>query len=118
MFRYLIVLAVLAGIVTSCGSTVTTAQLDNPSRATSTVNATNAWNSVCAQYNFIPKPNDPNITFFQGYYGRNFLVDFTAITQQVNLLVGLNGVEMPSGGNDVMKFKIENWGLLGGGGLF
>jgi hypothetical protein len=116
VFRYLLVLAVFACIATSCGANNAT-QFDTPNRATSTVNATTAWNSVCAQYNFIPKPSDPAVTFYQGYYGRNFLLDFTLITTRVNTMVGLLNVQSPSTGNDVMQFKIENWGLLGGGGL-
>jgi hypothetical protein len=92
-------------------------QLESPSREVSVTNATDAWNSVCTQYHFVPKPNDPSITFSQGYYGSNFILDFTLITMRVNLMVGLLDVQQPTTGSDVMKARIENWGLLGGGGL-
>jgi hypothetical protein len=116
VFRYLILLAIFACIATSCGSNNAT-QFDTPNREVSTVNATTAWNSVCAQYNFIQKPINPSITFNQGYYGHNFLLDFTLVTTRVNLMVGLLSVQAPTDGSDVMKAKIENWGLLNGGGL-
>ena len=80
--------------------------------------ATNAWNSVCGQYRFIPKPLDSRLTFAQGYFGYNFTADMQAITNHVNYILSIEqpsggndvmSIEQPSGGNDVMKFSIESW---------
>jgi len=111
MLRIFVALASVVLLVGSCGTATTNFQSD--SRTVSSVDATNAWNSVCAQYHFIPKPSDRTTTFAQGYFGHNFLADDAAITNAVNLIT-LN-VTAPTSGNDVMSIKIENWGLLGGG---
>jgi hypothetical protein len=116
VLRILLALAAILLIATSCGANNATL-VDTPARNTSVVNATDAWNSVCAQYRFIQKPSDPTVTFSQGYYGGNFIVDFAAITARVNVIVGLFNVQQPTTGSDVMKARIENWGLFGGGGL-
>ena len=114
MLRIMIAVTLCAciAILSSCGSTQTS-QFSTTDRALSAVDATNAWNSVCATYHFIPKPANSTTTFAQGYYGRAYLIDITAITTAVNAIT--LGIEVPSGGNDVMKTKIENWGLVGGG---
>jgi hypothetical protein len=65
VFRYLLVLAVCACIATSCGSNAAFVA-DNATRSVSSIDATTAWNQVCAQYHFIPKPPDTRLTFFQG----------------------------------------------------
>jgi hypothetical protein len=112
--KFLLALMAITCVATSCGST-STAQLDTPARAVSVTDATSAWNSVCAQYRFNPKPSDPTVTFAQGYYGNTFALDNALITTRVNLMVGLFNVQLPTTGSDVMKSRIENWGLVGGG---
>jgi hypothetical protein len=118
MFRYILALALFACIATSCGSN-TAVQLDNSAvRAASSVDATNAWNSVCGQYNFIPKPFDTRITFAMGYYGTNLNADLAAAVSAVNSIMSVQqpttgsdvmSVQQPTTGSDVMKIKIENW---------
>jgi len=115
VFRYILVLAVFACIATSCGSNNVSLNEQPTRNVSAIVDATNAWNSVCFQYHFIPKPFDTTTTFSQGYYGQNYLVDSLAITTRVNQMVGLLGASAPTDGSDVMKTKIENWGILGGG---
>lgn len=112
MFRYLLVLAVCACIATSCGSNAAFVSDTAANRSVSSADATNVWNSVCAQYNFIPKPLDTRVTFFMGYYGSNFDVDFAGIKDTVNRIMGASA---PTDGSDVMKTRIENWGQAGGG---
>jgi hypothetical protein len=114
VIRILLALAVCVLISTSCGSNSAFAPID-AQRNVSVTNATAAWNSVCAQYHFIQKPSDPSVTFSQGYYGNNFILDNGLITTRVNLIVGLLNVQQPTTGSDVMKARIENWGLVGGG---
>ena len=117
MFRFLLALAAVLCVATSCGANNAT-QLDVPARGVSAVNATNAWNSVCVQHNFIPKPFDTRITFAMGYYGSNFATDFANIKLRVNQLMGaaaptdgtdVMGAAAPTDGSDVMRIKIENW---------
>jgi hypothetical protein len=116
MIRTFIALALFACIATSCGtnSSIQNLNTNDSGRSVSTVDATNAWNSVCAQYHFIPKPADARITFAQGYSGSNFVIDFTLITVRVNSMLGILNASAPTDGNDVMKYRIENWGPLGG----
>ena len=114
MIRFILVLSIFACIATSCGSNPT-AQFDNAARSASVTNATTAWNLVCTQYHFIPKPLDPTVTFSQGYYGRDFATENGLITSRVNDIVGAQNIQAPTQGNDVMKARIENWGLVGGG---
>jgi hypothetical protein len=123
MFRYLVAAALVCAIA-SCGSTTSFQQETAPlvsgdARGVSAItDATAAWNSVCGQYNFIPKPQLAHVTFAQGYFGQNFSADIQAITNHVNQILGalppstgndIMGALPPSTGNDIMKFKIENW---------
>ena len=129
MFRYLLVLAVCVCISTSCGSNAAFVA-DNSVRSVSSVDATSAWNQVCAQYHFIPKPADTRITFLMGYYGTDFTTDFARIKETVNAIMNVQqpttgsdvmnvqqpttgsdvmNVQQPTTGSDVMKTKIESW---------
>jgi hypothetical protein len=108
VFRILFVaLVAVLCVATSCGSNNTT-QLDVPARGVSAVNATAAWNSVCAQYKFIPKPLVAGpITFLQGYHGTDFATDFAGIKAAVN---GIMNVQLPTTGSDVMNVQLPTTG--------
>jgi hypothetical protein len=70
--------------------------------------ATSAWNSVAAQYNFNTSASAMmGSTFAQNYRGTDFNTDFGAILAHVAGLMGTHSP--PFGEGDVMSTSLSNW---------
>jgi hypothetical protein len=70
--------------------------------------ATSAWNTVAASYNFNTTYSGMmNSTFSQNYRGTNFSADFSAILQAVAQVMGTD--PPPLGGGDLMSASLAHW---------
>jgi hypothetical protein len=68
--------------------------------------ATSAWNSVAASYNFTEGPVPATWSFYNAYQGNNFEADFAGIMDAV---AGIMGASSGLSGDDQMSVSLQNW---------
>lgn len=94
--KRLLILAILTGV------------LGLGTQPVQSADASAAWNSVAANYNFNTTTGSMlNSTFEQNYHGNTFEGDFTAILRDVASLMGTE--PPPLGGGDLMNESLVNW---------
>jgi hypothetical protein len=80
--------------------------------STGSVDATQAWNQVCAYWEFPAAPHGG--TLLEAWnsvpnHHKNFLVALNGITAEINYILASN--QVPGDDDDVMNFRVQNWGL-------